>query len=76
VTRAQEYALKDLHRETERMLELAREVLAMGRGVIVLNSEIERAEKKLGLQAQRVSTAWTCYGQGEYREAVMALMDS
>jgi hypothetical protein len=73
MTREQEFALDVLLYESGKVLELNRrrqQLLAKG-----LSGDLATTQKQLHKSTIRLHTAWTCYGQGEYREAVMALMD-
>lgn len=70
MTRAQEYALNALIDETKR--------LGSTKFAYQSNDELSTVyitEEQFGTLTSRLATAWTCYGQGEYRECVMALMD-
>jgi uncharacterized NAD-dependent epimerase/dehydratase family protein len=71
MTRAQEFALRAIQCEVEQVNGL--------RGMVENQPNLLIAaslEQLLEVSETRLETAQTCYGQGEYREAVMALMDS
>jgi hypothetical protein len=70
MTRAQEFALDALVRETRR--------IERKEGMRYAGGETEWFVDDVPVETitTRLTTAWTCYGQGHFREAVMALMDS